>query len=251
MLVVRQKLLDFLRIDTRSSSVDSPILDLHTDRSVCTLGRMTTDKSSTVDKIFFAVMELILEGGLPAVTLSSVCKRAGISKGGLMHHYPSKEALVDAFVSRSSNECLNEIHEHLQPIAGGRGKRTKAFVDLMLKDPAMCKPDSSREIAAVMIALMQGQMVSHAEDFYERLAVELGDDGVSQAVIELTVTSVDGLWLQAAVLPVDRVARRATQIRLQLRRLIDSNLSNLSKATSAKNASKHVTKKRLSTGASR
>ena len=207
---------------------------------------MPKEKRSTVDQIFFAVMELILEGGLPAVTLSSVCRRAGISKGGLMHHYPSKEALVDAFVSRSSDECLSEIHEHLQPIARGSGKRTKAFVDLMLKDPAMCRSESSREIAAVMIALMQGQMISHAEDLYDRLAVELRDDGVSQAVIELTVTSVDGLWLQAAVLPADRVARRAAQIRLQLRRMIDSDLK---KTAAPKNAARHATKKRLSTGA--
>lgn len=203
---------------------------------------------STVDQIFFAVMELILDGGLPAVTLSSVCKRAGISKGGLMHHYPSKEALVDAFVSRSSDECLSEIHEHLEPIARGSGKRTKAFVDLMLKDPAMCRPESSREIAAVMIALMQGQMISHAEDFYHRLADQLRGDGVSQAIIELMVASVDGLWLQATVLPSDRVARRAVQIRLQLRRLIDLDLR---KHVTRKDPAKELSKKQLSAGASR
>ncbi len=223
-------------------------IGLQTDRSVCKLVDMTREKSSTLDQIFFAVMELILRGGLPAVTLSSVCKLAGISKGGLMHHYPSKEALVDAFVSRSSDECLQEIHEHLEPIARGSGKRTKAFVDLMLKDPAMCRPESSREIAAVMIALMQGRMVSHADDYYHRLAVELECDGVSQAIVDLTVASVDGLWLQAAVLPADRVARRAGQIRSQLRRLIDNDLA---KHTTSKAAVNSPKKKQLSQGAAR
>lgn len=221
--------------------------DLQTDRSVCRLLEMSPARSSTVDQIFFAVRELILQGGLSAVTLSSVCRRAGISKGGLTHHYPSKEALVDAFVSRSSDECLGEIHEHLEPIPRGCGKRTKAFVDLMLKEPAMCKPESSGEIAAVMIALMQGQMVSLAEEFYDRLADELRGDGVAPAIIELMVASVDGLWLQAAVLPVDRVAQRAAQIRLQLRRLIDSDLKKHVTKTAAKD---HV-KKRLSAGAAR
>lgn len=219
---------------------------LQTVRSVGMLVGMGREKSTTIDQIFFAVMELILKGGLTAVTLSSVCKRAGISKGGLMHHYPTKEALVDAFVSRSSDECLGEIHAHLEPIAAGSGKRTKAFVDLMLKDPAMCKPESSREIAAVMIALMQGRMVSHAEDHYDRLAVELQGDGVSSAIVELVVASVDGLWLQAAVLPTDRVAKRAAQIRLQLRRLIDADLK---KSATPKKVVKSPTKKQLNTGA--
>ncbi len=209
---------------------------------------MTKDTSPTVDQIFFAVMELILEGGLSAVTLSSVCRRAGISKGGLMHHYPSKEALVDAFVTRSSDECLGELAEHLEPISRGGGKRTKAFVDFMLKDPAMCKPESSQEIAAIMIALMQGQMTAHAEDHYRRLSLELKGDGLSQNVTDLVMTSVDGLWLQAALLPVDRVAKRATQIRLQLRRLIDADLE---KHKSVKAPVKRATKKNNKVGAPR
>jgi AcrR family transcriptional regulator len=195
---------------------------LRTDRSVCIVAVMG-NSNSTIDQIFFAVMELILEGGLSAVTLSSVCKRAEISKGGLTHHYPTKEALVDAFVSRSSDEWLSEIQERLEPIAGRGGERTKAFVDLMLKDPAMCNPESSREIAAVMIALMHGQMVFHAEQYHDRLAEELRGDGLSKPVIDLVVASIDGLWLQAAVLPLERVAKRAARIRLQLRRLIDAD----------------------------
>ena len=55
-----------------------------------------------------------------------------------MHHYPSKEALVDAFVSRSSDECLSEIHEHLEPggrlyvvvISGLRQFIARAFVEV-------------------------------------------------------------------------------------------------------------------------
>ena len=207
---------------------------------------MTPKSNSTVDQIFFAVMELILQGGLPAVTLSSVCKRAGLSRGGLMHHYPSKEALVGAFVSRSTDECLREIHAHLHPIACGSGKRAKAFVDLMLKNPAMCRPESSREIAAVMIALMQGGMVSHAEQYYFTLVDELRRDGVSRAVIDLVVASIDGLWLQAAVLPVDRVAKRAAQVRLQLRKLIDADFD---KRTATESAMKAPRMKQVSSGA--
>ncbi|TWU58615.1 HTH-type transcriptional regulator BetI [Rubripirellula tenax] len=177
---------------------------------------------TTIDQILFAVMELIRDGGLPAATLSAVCKRAGISKGGLMHHYPSKEALVDAFIARSADQCLAETHSHLATIPRGEGRRTKAYVNFTLREPMMCDPTGSREVSAVMIALMQGRLTHHAMGYYQRIADELRGDGVSKSLRELIVTSIDGLWMQSAFLPQDVVAKRANQVRLQLLRMIQA-----------------------------
>ncbi|MDF3884015.1 TetR/AcrR family transcriptional regulator, partial [Cupriavidus basilensis] len=40
--------------------------------------------------------QLALESGLRAVTLDAVAARAGVSKGGLQHHFRNKQALLDA-----------------------------------------------------------------------------------------------------------------------------------------------------------
>lgn len=197
-----------------------------------------SSSESKIDQIFFAVRDLIHEGGLAAVTLSAVCKRASISKGGLMHHYATKEALVDAFIKRSADGCLSSVHEQLETIPKGQGKRVRTYVNLMLKDPAMCDPSSSRDDASVMIALMQGQGQSAAEDYYTRLANELKGDGVSAALVELIVATVDGLWLQSAVLPDEIVSKRANRIRLQLIRMIDNDLGRDATPRKPKLASK-------------
>ena len=206
-----------------------------------------TSSETKIDQIFFAVRDLIHEGGLAAVTLSAVCKRAEISKGGLMHHYATKEALVDAFIKRSAEGCLDSVHEQLESIPRGSGKRIRAYVDFMLKDPAMCDPSSSRDDASVMIALMQGQGQSAAESYYTRLTKELKGDGVSPALVELIVTTVDGLWLQSTVLPKEIVSKRANRIRLQLIRMIDLELPRESKPRKPKTLSK---KKQLAGDAS-
>ncbi|RYG89090.1 MAG: TetR/AcrR family transcriptional regulator, partial [Alphaproteobacteria bacterium] len=39
---------------------------------------------------------LAVEQGLAAVTVQAVSDAAGVTKGGFMHHFPSKQALVDA-----------------------------------------------------------------------------------------------------------------------------------------------------------
>ncbi len=199
---------------------------------------------SKIDLIFFAVRDLIHEGGLAAVTLSAVCNRSKVSKGGLMHHYSTKEALVDAFIDRSSTACLDSVHEHLATLRKGTGRRIKAYVDLMLKDPAMCNPTDRRDDASVMIALMQGQGISAAKDYYARLEKELKGDGISTALLELIVATVDGLWLQSAVLPHAAVTKKATKIRLQLIRMIDTEINSQAKPGKPKT----TTKKKLVAG---
>ena len=56
--------------------------------------------SNSRDKILIAAEEIVQEGGAGKLTLDAVAKRAKVSKGGLMHHYPTKEALLEAMVQR-------------------------------------------------------------------------------------------------------------------------------------------------------
>ena len=84
-----------------------------------------------------------------------------------MHHYASKEMLVDAFLAKSSEQCLSATRQHLDGVPRGGGRRTTAFVDQVLREPAMGDQQGAREMAAVMIALMQGGLT-------ERRNVPLG-----------------------------------------------------------------------------
>jgi AcrR family transcriptional regulator len=48
-----------------------------------------------------AAAELVVEGGVPALTLARVGERAGFSRGIVTHHFGSKKALVDALARAS------------------------------------------------------------------------------------------------------------------------------------------------------
>ena len=56
-------------------------------------------KNETKKQILNAAAKLINEEGILALTLESVAKHAGISKGGLLYHFPSKEALLKGIVN--------------------------------------------------------------------------------------------------------------------------------------------------------
>lgn len=52
------------------------------------------------DELLDAAEELLCDQGSAALTLSAVADRAGVSKGGLLYHYGSKEALIKGMVER-------------------------------------------------------------------------------------------------------------------------------------------------------
>ncbi|MBA4022550.1 MAG: TetR/AcrR family transcriptional regulator [Gordonia sp.] len=56
--------------------------------------------ADTRDRILDALEEMLLDEGLSRVTLESVAKSAGVSKGGLLYHFGSKDALIAAMVRR-------------------------------------------------------------------------------------------------------------------------------------------------------
>ena len=55
------------------------------------------------EKLFCAAVRVALEQGFGHVTLTSVAKRAGVSKGGLLYHFSTKRALIEAMLHHYSH----------------------------------------------------------------------------------------------------------------------------------------------------
>lgn len=52
------------------------------------------------DRVLDAVKAILVEQGPAHLTLDAVAARAGVSKGGLLYHFPTKTALVDGLAER-------------------------------------------------------------------------------------------------------------------------------------------------------
>jgi AcrR family transcriptional regulator len=57
-------------------------------------------KPSTQDRILTAFEELLIDGGERSATLDAVAAAASVSKGGLLYHFGSKDALVEGMIAR-------------------------------------------------------------------------------------------------------------------------------------------------------
>ncbi|QNE13630.1 TetR/AcrR family transcriptional regulator [Pseudarthrobacter sp. NBSH8] len=61
------------------------------------------------DAVLDAFEELLIDVGERAATLDAVAKRAGVSKGGLLYHFPNKEALIAAVLERMDRLAVEDL----------------------------------------------------------------------------------------------------------------------------------------------
>ncbi|WP_308188312.1 TetR/AcrR family transcriptional regulator [Nocardia australiensis] len=67
--------------------------------------------ATTRDRILDALETLLLEKGMSQVTLESVAAAAGVSKGGLLYHFKSKDALLAGLVRRLTERAEQQLSD--------------------------------------------------------------------------------------------------------------------------------------------
>ncbi|WUH97014.1 TetR/AcrR family transcriptional regulator [Spirillospora sp. NBC_00431] len=84
----------------------------------------------TKEALLDAAEAVLSEQGTQALTLSAVADRAGVSKGGLLYHFPTKEALVRAMVARVIDEFDGLIASYVDSYGDGvPNAYTRAYVE--------------------------------------------------------------------------------------------------------------------------
>ena len=82
-------------------------------------------------QILAAAAELAKEKGAAHISIEAIAQRAGLSKGGLLYHFPKKDALIQALVEQH----LAEVESQLAGAEAANGHRrsnavARAFVGL-------------------------------------------------------------------------------------------------------------------------
>lgn len=62
------------------------------------------------------------------VSLADIAALAGVTKSGLMHHFPSREALIRAVAEHGTERMWDEVRAHVDLSENRPGKFTRAYV---------------------------------------------------------------------------------------------------------------------------
>lgn len=140
--------------------------------------------------------KLAIEGGFSAVTVQAVADGAGVTKGGLFHHFPSKQALIDAVVQDLIVQVDAEIDKAMACDDQGYGSFTRAYIEITfshqdygIKSPLAGKARASlidRDFNRMWAVWSAGRLSRHA-------------DTDSDPMLEIVRLAADGAWMTRVV----------------------------------------------------
>ncbi len=134
---------------------------------------------------------LASEKGMTAVTLDAVSGASGVSKGGLLHHFPNKNTLLEALFDSLIERLDRAIEEEMRadPLPHGRFTRGYLRACLALRD----QPEETKDWAQVtMVLLSEPQLRQRWLDWVrERSEEYVGtDSSVDAAIVRLATDGI-------------------------------------------------------------
>jgi AcrR family transcriptional regulator len=179
------------------------------------------DTNELQNTLLDAAEAVVVRQGIANLTLDAVAGEAGMSKGGLLHHFPTKDSLVEALVTRAAEgwrACYMAAYEDTPE---GPGRMTRALLGHCLSDTQGWTEQVRHGSSAVFAALAQNpSLIEPMHAVHNDLHRRVTADGLPPGVGEAVVAAIDGLWLDwvLGLAPVD--PERLARVRLALEDLL-------------------------------
>ncbi|QIE54423.1 TetR/AcrR family transcriptional regulator [Pikeienuella piscinae] len=142
-----------------------------------------------------AAEDLAREHGLRSVTMQAVSDAAGVTKGGLLHHYPNRDALLRGLFEAYIARLEHAIADLMIADETRFGRFTRAYIRATLDPVAM---ESEPASAGVLSAFMGDPGLR--KRWYEWLASQEAMHAETDSALNLRIArlAADGFWFAQA-----------------------------------------------------
>jgi AcrR family transcriptional regulator len=165
-------------------------------------------RPSSRDLMLDAAEVLLTEQGAWRLTLDSVAERAQVSKGGLLYHFPSKDALLQALVDRLIEKGREKRQARRAAYGDGPEAMLRADVEGALLDE-----ERNPQLCAALVAALANcpNLKAPILKFHEQRVSDLESLDVDQDEANILLLAADGLMLMESlnVSPFSEERRRA------------------------------------------
>ncbi|MTI79710.1 MAG: TetR/AcrR family transcriptional regulator [Firmicutes bacterium] len=148
-------------------------------------------QSNTRETILKAASHIVQSDGILELTLEATAKLAGISKGGLLYHFPSKEDLIKGMVSHLIQSYIDNIKKGAEQDTLDKGKWTRSFIKETFNQGS-----SNQEMNAGLLAAVayNPELLKPIQEAYSEWEMKIEDDGLDKTNATILRLAVDGLW---------------------------------------------------------
>jgi AcrR family transcriptional regulator len=158
-------------------------------------------KARQSDQIALTALHIVATEGMPALSMSALARRAGVSRQTLYRYFPDVESVLTHAMASSS------IEPHLEPVTSAETpiEQLEAFVALVLEAAAAGHPPASQYERSLPPEARQA--VRDHEQQVEELVVGIITEGVANGSFSPDlVPEVDGALLYRFILSAHDLA---------------------------------------------
>lgn len=151
-------------------------------------------RSETRDRLLQCAIEILVQQGNEALTLDAVAQAADVSKGGLLYHFPNKEALISGVIQTLMDDFNAAIEAELaKEKDDAPGKWLRAYVRATFNSSQLPLALGSSLFAAFSVALTPEtvERIDTQVSEWQRKIDDCGLDPVHARIIHL---AAEGLW---------------------------------------------------------
>jgi len=148
-------------------------------------------------RLLDAAERLTIARGVAGLTLEATAREAGASKGGLLYHFASKEALVTAMLGRLAEHIEADWHRVLgeQP-EGHPARATRAVLSWSFDRPELvCQHHEVSGAVFLATHHHDPSLLQPIRDVFARIRVRLREDTLPPGHALAVMLASDGLFL--------------------------------------------------------
>jgi AcrR family transcriptional regulator len=148
-------------------------------------------QTSSREVLLDAACRLVQSQGAAQLTLDAVAASAGMSKGGLLYHFPTKEALIQGMLDHLLAKCSEQIGREMARQADTPGKWVRAYVRT-----TFAESQEERDLSAGLVAAVatNPSLLEPLRAQYRKWQEQVESDGIDPALATVIRLAADGLW---------------------------------------------------------
>jgi AcrR family transcriptional regulator len=150
----------------------------------------------TRSDILDAAEAVVMRHGVRNLTLDAVAAHAGLSKGGLLYHFRSKEDLAAAMIERSIAWFDEALADAAKGDSVSKGRFTRAYVRATLGMTPLTGEGFDSVCSSITTALLSfPERLAPVQQQGARTQREIENDEIDGVLATIIRLAVDGLWL--------------------------------------------------------
>lgn len=154
------------------------------------------------NELLDAAEEVVTRDGVARLTLEAVARQIQLSKSGLLHHFPSKDCLIEALVRRTVERWRLSLDLAVEAQVHGPHRTARALIEVCFRDMSQWNDRmrrSSTALLAVLVHCSGNQCASKTtamHQFYLQLHARMKQESRGHATGDLVLAVIDGIWLR-------------------------------------------------------